>query len=431
MIGIGPLSDAKVVVSHAPHSRTCALEAEGAATLVSAPLESGSADERHWLRRVMVSRFRNYRQAELTCDERPLVLTGPNGAGKTNLLEAVSLLAPGRGLRGARLADLERRVAGASDGGGAWAVAAEVVTPDGPHDLGTGGGAPDGGASERRLVKVDGALVRGQQRLGEILSIVWLTPQMDGLFRESSSARRRFLDRLVYGFDPEHAGRVNAYDQARRERARLLRTGQPDASWLSALEDAMARHGVAIAAARQSAADRLQQAASVGVGPFPAAGITTRCGVEAWLREMPALAAEDEFKSALSRARRHDGQNGTTAVGPHRGDVAVRHLEQNLEAELCSTGEQKALLISIVLAHARLLRLERGNAPVLLLDEIAAHLDADRRRALYTEILALGTQAWLTGTDPEVFAELGRAVQVFEVRDARVTAGAAVGTSVI
>ncbi len=379
----------------------------------------------------MVSRFRNYRRAELTCDERPLVLTGPNGAGKTNLLEAVSLLAPGRGLRGARLADLEPRVAGADDGGEAWAVAAEVVTPDGPLDLGTGGAsAPEGGASERRLVKVDGALVRGQQRLGEILSIVWLTPQMDGLFRESSSARRRFLDRLVYGFDPEHADRVNAYDQARRERARLLRAAQPDAAWLSALEDAMARHGVAISAARQSAADRLQQAASVGVGPFPAAGITTRCPVEGWLRDMPALAAEDQFKSALSRARRQDAQSGMTAVGPHRGDIAVRHLEQNLEAELCSTGEQKALLISIVLAHARLLRLERGSAPVLLLDEIAAHLDADRRRALYDEILALGTQAWLTGTDPQVFTELDRAAQFFEVRDARVTAGAAVGTSV-
>jgi DNA replication and repair protein RecF len=403
-------------------------------TMVSrAPLDQPPSPEVatgvSWLRRIMVSHFRNYHAAEIICDSRPLVLTGPNGAGKTNLLEAVSLLAPGRGLRGAKMGDLDRHepATGTSGNGlaGSWAVAAEVVTPEGQYDLGTGRPPPPdgGGSSDRRIVKVDGVVVRGQQRLGEILGIVWVTPQMDGLFREAPSGRRRFLDRLVFGFDPAHAGRVNAYDHARRERARLLKSNHKDDAWLLAVEDNMARHGVAIAAARQSATTRLAAAAATGVGRFPAAGLALACRLQDWLQEMPALAAEEAFKRALADARATDALSGTTALGPHRSDLAVTHLERNMDAELCSTGEQKALLVSIILAHARLLRLDRGGAPLLLLDEVAAHLDADRRRALYEEILALSAQAWLTGTDPDVFAELGDAAQFFEVSHARVTAG--------
>jgi DNA replication and repair protein RecF len=372
-----------------------------------------------WLSRLTLSDFRCYGGAKVEADARPLVLTGPNGAGKTNLLEAISFLAPGRGLRRARLGEIDRVPLGS---GGA---AARVMTPDGRRELGTGrdpapGNGADGTGRERRVVKIDGAFARGQQALGEVVSMVWLTPQMDGLFREAASGRRRFLDRLVYGFDPSHAGRVSAYEQVLRQRARLLKEGGGDVAWLSSLEDSMARHGVAIAAARRALLVRLAGACAAGVGPFPGAGLGLAGEVETWLDACSALEAEERLRAELSRSRTRDGQSGGAAIGPHRSDLIVKDLENGLAAELCSTGEQKALLISIVLAHARLLTLDRGAAPFLLLDEIAAHLDEDRRRALFAELLALGAQAWLTGTDAEVFAALREQAQFFEVRAATV-----------
>lgn len=405
-----------------------------------------------WLSRLMVSGFRCYAEAEVLTDGRPVVLTGPNGAGKTNLLEAISFLAPGRGLRRAKLSDIDRRsasggaargeAAGAAHheayGAGAWAVAANVMTPEGPRELGTGrdpaadgtagntGTAGNSGTAgrlrERRLVKIDGMLVRGQQGLGEIVNLVWLTPRMDGLFRDSASGRRRFLDRLVYGFDPAHAGRVAAYEQSLRERTRLLKTGRFDDAWLAAIEDSMARHGVAIAAARRDLVARLAQACAAGIGPFPVAGLDLAGEVESWLGEQSALEGEDRLRAQLAEHRARDAAVGGAALGPHRSDLAVEHLDRGLPAALCSTGEQKALLVSIVLAHARLLALHRGAAPLLLLDEIAAHLDETRRDALFEEILALGAQAWLTGTDAEVFAGLGEVAQFFSVRDAAISA---------
>jgi DNA replication and repair protein RecF len=377
-----------------------------------------------WISRLSLSDFRCYGQAALEADARPLVLTGPNGAGKTNLLEAVSFLAPGRGLRRARLGEIDRAVAGAAGPAAdrPWAVAARVVTPEGPRDLGTGRdpAKQNPGGRERRLVKLDGGFVRGQQALGEVLAMVWLTPQMDGLFREGAPGRRRFLDRLVYGFDPAHAGRVSAYEQVLRERARLLRSGAGDAAWLASLEDSMACRAVAIAAARRALLARLADACAAGVGPFPRAGLGLVGEVEAWLDELSALAAEGRLRERLAATRRQDAETGGAAIGPHRSDLAVRHLETDLAAELCSTGEQKALLISIVLAHGRLLSLERAAAPLLLLDEVAAHLDAERRTALFEELLALGAQVWLTGTDVEVFGELSGAAQFFRIRDARI-----------
>jgi DNA replication and repair protein RecF len=370
-----------------------------------------------WLSRVSLSDFRSYGQVVVEADARPLVLTGPNGAGKTNLLEAVSLLTPGRGLRRARLEELGRRDAPAP----AWAVAAEVMTPEGPRSLGTGRDvARPEAAGERRVVKIDGDFARSQQALSEILHMVWLTPPMDGLFREGASARRRFLDRLVYGFDPAHAGRIAAYEQALRQRARLLKSRQGDGTWLDGLEHGLAEKGVAIAAARRELAVRLNQACAAGVGPFPRATVAVAGEVEDWLEAMPALSAEDTLRDRLAETRARDAEAGGAAVGPHRSDLAVSLLESGLPAAQCSTGEQKALLLSIVLAHGRLLTQARGTAPILLLDEVAAHLDAGRRAALFEELLALGAQTWLTGTDVEFFAELGDAAQFFDVREAKV-----------
>ena len=405
------------------------------------PALTPAPSPRLWLARLALSGFRCYDRVELEADGRPVVLCGPNGAGKTNLLEAVSLLAPGRGLRRARLSEMARRpphglsqglshgeadreAAGGSPEGSPWAVAATIVTPEGPREIGTGRelasgpGAGDEKAGERRVVKIDGAPVRGQQGLGEILSLVWLTPQMDGLLREAPSARRRFLDRLVYGFDPAHAGRVAAYEQSLRERARLLKLGQGDDAWLGALEDGMARHGIAIAAARRALVRRLAAACAEQESAFPAAGLALAGEVEAWLEEGSALMAEDRLRGRLAEGRARDGQAGGAGAGPHRSDLMVRHLERGMAAELCSTGEQKALLVSIVLAHARLLTLERGAPPLLLLDEVAAHLDAVRREALYSELRALGAQAWLTGTEAAVFAPLRGVAQFLRVENA-------------
>ena len=416
----------------------CAAEAEREAVTDGPECHApGQAGPSLWLARLALKDFRNYRRAELAPDARPLVLTGPNGAGKTNLLEAVSLLAPGRGLRRARLGEVERRSAAedgtakgrtaegrtaSEDSSASWAVAAEVMTPDGRRSLGTGLVPAAGTAAprERRSVKIDGDFVRGQQALSEIMALAWVTPTMDGLFREGASVRRRFLDRLVYGFDPAHAARIAAYEHALRERSRLLRSGAGEAAWLDGLEDGLARHGVAIAAARRDLVARLAGACAAGVGPFPKAGLGLSGEVESWLAELPALEVEDRLRARLGAARPRDAESGGAGLGPHRSDLVVVHLDKGLPAEVGSTGEQKALLLSIVLAHARLLALARGQAPVLLLDEVAAHLDEVRRVALFAEILALGAQAWMTGTDAGLFAALGDSAQFFEVHDARV-----------
>ncbi len=362
--------------------------------------------------RLATTRFRCYRSARLELDPRPVVLTGPNGAGKTNLLEAVSLLAPGRGLRRARLPEIDRR----GDGGG-WGVAATVETPDGRVEIGTGREA----GGERRVVHIDGKPARGQTALADFVSALWLTPEMDRLFREGSHARRRFLDRLVYGFDPAHAGRVAAYDQAMRERGRLLRDGVADAAWLSALEETMATRGVAISAARLDMVQRLDRVLAESRGPFPGVALAVTGTVETWLGGAPALAAEDRLRAGLEASRSVDAQHGTTAVGPHRSDLEARHLAKDMPAANCSTGEQKAMLIAIVLAEARLQAAERAVAPLLLLDEVAAHLDEERRAALFDEVCGLAGQTWMSGTDAGLFAALDGRAQHYAVADATVT----------
>ena len=369
--------------------------------------------------RLRLANFRCYDAASFDGDTRPVILTGPNGAGKTNLLEAISFLAPGRGLRQARLNDIGRRSDSATQDAqsSGWAVAATVLTALGPVDIGTGL-EPD---NKRRTVRVNGAAAQGQNALADYVSVVWLTPQMDRLFVDGASARRRFLDRLIFGFDAAHPARVGAYEHAMRERLRLLKSGRRDDGWLSALEDAMAARGVAIAAARRDMANRLARACAQSEGPFPRAGIAATGAVEDWLDAGPALEAEDRLRAQLADGRPGDAELGRTAVGPHLSDLAVRHLAKDMPAGHCSTGEQKALLIAVVLADARLQAAERNAAPLLLLDEVAAHLDGQMRQALFTEIRHLGAQAWLTGTDRAVFTELEPYAQFYAVANATLT----------
>ena len=388
--------------------------------------ESGSrTPARLAVSKLMLTGFRCYAKLRLEVDERPVVLSGPNGAGKTNLLEAVSFLAPGRGLRNARLGDVAMRAAGSPEGPSAspWAVAATVRTPDGLVDLGTGReSAAAANGRERRAVRIDGEDARGQAALGEHFAAVWLTPRMDRLFVEGASARRRFIDRMVFGFDPAHAGRVSAFETAARERMRLLRSpGSADPVWLGALEETMAGRGVAIAAARKETVSRLGAFCERPVGPFPGALVVLDGALEAWLDEGPALAAEDRFRAALALHRRSDAESGRAAVGPQQSDLRVFDAQSGAAAAQSSTGQQKALLIAIVLAGARMQTHERGRVPVLLLDEVAAHLDASRREALFEELLVLGAQAWLAGTDAETFAPLKGAAQFLGVASASVT----------
>ncbi len=372
-----------------------------------------------WLARLSLSHFRNYAEAAISLSPAPVLLTGPNGAGKTNLLEAVSLLSPGRGLRRAKPQELQQL-----DAASPWAVAGEVETPDGRRQLGTGR-APsgEGQSSERRVVRIDGRTERAQSAFAAILDIIWLTPQMDGLWREGASERRRFLDRLVFAFDPAHAGRVSGYETNLRQRLRLLQEGGADPHWLSALEEGLAERGVAIAAARAQLVKRLNLAIlEESLGRFPRVALRLAGALDDWLAGGSALAAEERLRQAFHDARRSDAEQGRAAFGPQRSDLEARHLDRDCPAGLCSTGEQKALLVGLVLAHARLIALERGRPPLLLLDEVAAHLDAARRDALYDEVLSLGLQAWLTGTEPAIFEALSGRAQSFLVTEGQVSA---------
>lgn len=364
--------------------------------------------------RLTLTDFRCYPHLRLDCERRPVVLTGPNGAGKTNILEALSFLAPGRGLRRAKIGEVSRIGAAAPP----WAVAAKVEG-DGEAEAAEIGTGRDG-TSERRLVRIDGRAARGQSGLTEVVSVLWLTPAMDRLFSDGAAGRRRFLDRLVLGQDPAHARRSSAYEHALKERARLLREPRHDGDWVGVLEERMAREGIAIMAARRAAVDRLNRACRQRLGPFPAASLGLDGPTEAGLAGREGAEAEDWLRQALSGARRKDGESGVTALGPHRSDLAVRHADKDVPAERCSTGEQKAVLVSVILAQARIQSGAGGLPPILLLDEIAAHLDEIRRAALFDELEAMAAQSWLTGTDESLFAPLGGRGQFFRVKDAGV-----------
>ncbi len=322
------------------------------------------------LTRLRLTDFRSWPALDAPFGAPVVAIAGENGAGKTNLLEAISLLAPGRGLRGARMGELGRRDDGAAR---PWAVAGRFASPAGDFDIGTG--ADPDGASDRRAFRLDGQPVRAQAELAERVAVVWLTPQMDRLFQEGASGRRRFLDRLAWALEPGHAREVAAHDNAMAQRNRLLAEGRGDARWLAGLEDAMARHAVAATAARRALALRLNAVMAGATGAFPAARMDLLCPIAAALAEQPALAVEDGLRAALAADRRRDAAAGGAARGAHRADMGLTHLPKDQPAGMCSTGEQKALLISTVLAHAALIAEARGFAPLLLLDEVAAHLD--------------------------------------------------------
>ncbi|HWC63783.1 MAG TPA: DNA replication/repair protein RecF [Rhizomicrobium sp.] len=360
-----------------------------------------------------LTNFRSYASAELSIKGGPVVLAGPNGAGKTNILDAISLLSPGRGLRGALLSDHIRRGPAVSDSGALWAVAATVTRAGADYDIGTGlTSGPNGG--ERRHVRLNGVEAKSSADLGDIVQLIWLTPAMDRLFIESAGGRRRFLDRLVLGFDASHARAATRYETAMRERARLLKFGPRDPAWLDGLENEMAEAGLALAAARVATVDRLNRALCERetAGVFPAACLSLTG--EEWT-------SADALRQQLAASRMRDAESGRTLAGPHLTDLAARHTAKRADARDCSTGEQKALLISIMLAEVReLARARGGMAPLLLLDEIAAHLDAKRRAALFEEIAALSVQAWMTGTDLSLFH--GAQAEIFLVEDGKFTA---------
>lgn len=366
-----------------------------------------------FIARLALTDFRGYQSLTLTAAPGITVLVGENGAGKTNLLEALSYLAPGRGLRGAGVAEVLRRDARP---GAQWAVSARALTGGGWTEIGTGPVAMPAG--ERRHVRIDGKPIRGHAALGRVLAMVWLTPAMDGLFRDGASGRRRFLDRLVHGHDAGHAERLAAYEHGIRERSRLLAEGRNDVAWLGTLEASIARHGTAIAASRLDAVARLDAQLAHGFGPFPAARVAVRGAVEDWLGAMPAVAAEERFQAVLAAARPRDAETGGAGEGPHRSDLVVHHAGTGAAAAQCSTGEQKALLVAILLADARGKASGPFGLPILLLDEIAAHLDAVRRAALFDELHALGAQVWLSGTDRGSFAALTGRARFLEVRAA-------------
>ncbi len=366
------------------------------------------------LLRLTLTDFRSYRALRFSPAGLLSVFTGPNGSGKTNLLEAVSLLVPGRGLRSARFSELARQGVEASGG---WAVAATMKTPEGVLDIGTG----TGDDSERRIFRLDGAAPRSQAEVGTRLSAVWLTPQMDRLFTEAASGRRRFLDRLVTALEPTHARELATFEAAAAQRSRLLVEGRADPDWLAGLEDSMARHAVAATAARAGLIARLNAALAGGMAaPFPAVALAMDCVIAARLASSPALAVEDFLREALADARVADTARGAAGFGPQRADVLIADAATGRPAGLSSTGEQKSMLIGLILGHAALIAAARGTPPLLLLDEPLVHLDESRRLALFETLTQQSLHALITGTDAEPFAPLQ--ASYYTVGDGRIEA---------
>ena len=376
---------------------------------------TGDASARLYIEELKLTNFRNYERASVHLDERPVVLVGDNGAGKTNLLEAVSLLGPGQGLRGRDYGELARK-----DGPGGWAVAATVMSLEGVVEIGTGFGLAGGSeGTGRRSVRIAGK-DQSAGALSHYVQLVWVIPEMDGLFTGPASERRRFLDRLMLAIDPKMSGPRGRYDRAMRQRNRLFQMREGSPSLFAGLEEQMAESGVAIAAARLDAVARLSALIQAthearGPGPFPFAVLSLEGTLERALMERPAVEVEDDYVSLLSETRERDRLAGRALAGPHLSDLIVIHGPHHAPAGDCSSGEQKALLLGLVLAKARLIRELSGAAPLVLFDEVAAHLDGSRREALFDEILDLEAQAWMTGTDRQTFDSLASQAQILAV----------------
>jgi len=365
------------------------------------------------LSRLIVRDFRNHAELDLKPAARLVALVGENGAGKTNLLEAISLFAPGRGLRRAEFSAMAR-----SGGPGGFAVSLTLDRDGAEHRLGTGMEPPgfDGRAS--RLCRVDGAAAASPVAFSEFFRVVWLTPDFDALFRGPAGDRRRFLDRLVLAVDAGHGTRVSALERALRSRNRLLEEPGQDARWLDAIEREIAELGVAVALARRETVERLDRLIAQtrdDAQPFPWAAIRLEGDLDDLVAVWPAIEAEDRFRLALRQGRPRDRAAGRTLSGPQTSDLVVRHGPKDVPAGTASTGEQKALLIGLVLAHARLVRAMSGIAPAILLDEVAAHLDPRRRLGLFEALDALSGQVWMTGTDADAFAPAGAMIETVRV----------------
>ncbi len=377
--------------------------------------------KRHYLRKISLTQFRSYGSASLELDGRPVTLTGENGAGKTNILEALSILGPGRGLRNARINELA-----SLDGDGSWAISARLNQGDDECVIGVG---TTSDAPDRRQCRINGQSASGPGEFADLIRFVWLTPAQDRLFMEGASERRRFFDRMIAVHDAGFRKAANAYEQAMRQRQKLLEVGNSDDRWLQALEQQMAEHGVAIADARRTMAVTLAAQNVAGDdGLFPAADIALEGDVEAALVNFAAGDVEDDFADKLKKGRGLDREAGRTLYGPHRSDLMVGHRPKGRPARLCSTGEQKALLIGLVLANAKALAAKRSapsfmsdqadNAPlVLLLDEIAAHLDEERRSRLFDILDELGFSVFMTGTDYSLFSAWQDRAQHLKVHD--------------
>jgi DNA replication and repair protein RecF len=373
-----------------------------------------------FIRRLTLSNFRSYHTAQIElASAGPVVLTGANGAGKTNLIEAISLLAPGRGLRRATMEELAF-----SEGDGAWAVSAELEGMLGLATLGTGIDAPAGeDSAPSRKCRIDRESVSSAAAFADHLRVVWLTPAMDPLFNGPASERRRFLDRLVLAVDAQHSSRVAALERSLRSRNRLLEDPNSDPHWLDAIEHETAEVAVAVAAARAETVARLSGAlAAAREQGFPRAEIALEGWMERLLPDHKAIEIEDRYRALLKDNRARDAAAGRTLDGPHLSDLVVTHQAKGIPAAEASTGEQKALLIRLVLAHAGLIKDMTGFAPLLLLDEIVAHLDPARRAALYDALANLGAQVWMTGADPAAFGDIVGRAQVLEVRGGMVRA---------
>ena len=374
-----------------------------------------------WLEELALDSFRNYDALRLDLDQRPIVLTGQNGAGKTNLMEAVSLLAPGRGLRHAKTRQLARksRVAGANseqDEGARWAVSARFQTPEGPFQAGTGIDGESVSEKPRRSVRIDGEPA-SQADLAERLAVSWLTPEMDQVLASPPSERRRFLDRLVIAFDPAHTGRLQRHEKAARQRNRILDGDHGDAVWLDALEAEMAASGVAIVAARKALVEALDQEASLPVPAFPSARIRLEGRAEEWMDGMPAVDVEDRIRDE-ARALRQTGAK--TVPGASESLLVATHSGTGQDAEISSIGEQKALVISLVLSHARLQCRRLMRPLLLLLDDIVSHLDEYRREALFELVGDMPGQVWFSGTEERDFRTVLRSGQHVPIAEGRV-----------
>src|SRR5580692_9359875 len=367
------------------------------------------------VRQIRLTNFRNYHAASLEIDTTTVVLVGANGAGKTNLIEAISFLAPGRGLHRSTLDEVAF-----SEGDGSWAVSAEIEGALGLATLGTGIDRPPDDGAVLRKFRIDREPAASAAAFADHLRVVWLVPAMDSLFAGAPSERRRFLDRLVLAVDAEHGSRVNALERSLRSRNRLLEEPRPDAHWLDAVEHETAELAVAVAGLRVETMQRLAVGlASRKASAFPAAEIALDGWMEQLMPEHPAAEIEERYRAVLRDNRARDAAAGRTLDGPHLTDLKVLYADKGIPAADTSTGEQKALLIGLVLAHARLIAEMTGISPILLLDEIVAHLDPARRTSLHTELAQLDSQVWMTGADPALFAEIDGSAEIVEVSSGR------------